>query len=191
MPPNPLMDQLFSSFLRTSPSAAPQTGLNTVFQDTLNLLNPSNQNEAQLNQPLSELMRMFGADDADLSSTTSLNIFNVFFQSLRIGDMLDLIRGQNRHVVFERTRQPLRDHLRDNYQITAVNAATDVSHTVDSLVDRLYLDMFISENTGGLNLELNALFPMADPDVDFAQSFEKLVKTHLKKACISYGGVCI
>jgi hypothetical protein len=127
-----------------------------------------------LNQPFSELMRLFGSNGNYLDST--LNLFNIFVQSLRVGDLIDF--DQNRESYLERTRQPLRDFLRDKYDIN--NFETDRA-SVDNFLDRLYLEMFIEENSGGLHLNLSQIFTMHDNSIDFAKSFEKLVKLEFRK----------
>ena len=171
-PPPQIFGQLLSDLLGSTSASSATSADSLPF-------NPFNPTESQLNQPLSELMRMFGTEDTDLPpAESSLNIFNVFFQSLRIGDMMDLARGQNRENSFERARQPLRDYLRNTYSIGSFENDREA---VENLVNRLYMDIFVLENMGGLNLNLNQLFIMTQTSIDFPKSFEKLVKFHLKK----------
>ena len=171
-PPPQIFGQLLSDLLGSTSASSATPADSLPF-------NPFNPTESQLNQPLTELMRMFGTEDTDLPpAESSLNIFNVFFQSLRIGDMMDLARGQNRENSFERARQPLRDYLRNTYSIGSFENDREA---VENLVNRLYMDIFVLENMGGLNLNLNQLFIMTQTSIDFPKSFEKLVKFHLKK----------
>ena len=103
--PVQLFGQLFGNLLSN-------TSANPTVTATSSLANPLSSAGLHLDQPLTELMRMFGSDENDLTPDSTLNIFNVFFQSLRIGDMVSLARGQNRETTFERSRQPLLSYLR-------------------------------------------------------------------------------
>ena len=158
-----------------------------IIREAINLMDSSSlsqENEQRLNQPLREFMRLFGdldddEEESESSNSTSnqrssLNILNVFFQSLSLGDMINLARGQQREQVFERSRQPVREYLQQTYSITNTN---DIENT-NSLIDRLYQDIFLDQN--GLNLNLNQ-FDLINNKVDFGKSFEKLIKFNLRK----------
>ena len=141
-----------------------------------------------LDQPLSELMQLIGADDTGNNASTSestLGLFNVLVQSLSIGDMLNLARGQNRATIFERARSPLRAYLRQNHQISGLSEQDHARR--ETLVENLYADMFIRESTGGLHLNLERLFVVegasspSSSSMDWPRSFEKLAKAHLTR----------
>ncbi|CAF0722755.1 unnamed protein product [Brachionus calyciflorus] len=153
-----------------------------ILREAFNLMDSSQPNEQRLNQPLREFMRMFGSDELDEVVNNSdgqpslINIFNVFFQSLNLGDMIDLARGNNRHRVFEQTRQPLRQYILNSLELSNENCLTP-AHTAQ-FVDRLYNDIFVDVN--GLNINLDQ-FEVIDDKIDFKKSFEKLVKLNFKK----------
>lgn len=179
---NPL-GQLFSSMNRAAPTTAPNQNTqdrvaSAILREAFNLMDSSQQNEQRLNQPLREFMRMFGSEELDeviTNSTTGqpslINIFNVFFQSLTLGDMIDLARGNNRHKVFEQTRQPLRDYLLNYLHLSDESSLTQAHIT--QLVNQLYTDVL--EDSNGLNIDLNQ-FELIDARIDFKRSFVKLIK---------------
>lgn len=178
---------IFSSLNRPSNNTTNQTNnqdrvASAILREAFNLMDSSQQSEQRLNQPLRDFMRMFGSDELDevLTNNTTgqpslINIFNVFFQSLTLGDMIDLARGNNRHRVFEQTRQPLRQYLLESLNLSSENSLTP-EHTTQ-IVDRLYRDIF--EDTNGLNINLDQ-FEVIDSKIDFKKSFEKVVKLNFK-----------
>lgn len=77
--------------------------------------------QQRLGQPMREFLTMLGdtsTDDVVLNrheQPSMVNVFSVFFHSLSIGDLIDLSRGQNRHRLFERTRQPVNSQIHDRF----------------------------------------------------------------------------
>lgn len=197
-PPNPFLNLLnnpnmmLGSLLRNArppvpqqqpPQQQPQQPLLSILRQAIGLMDSNNQNDARLNQPLREFMRFLGPlDDADENLTNSqneasaLNVFNVFFSSLSLGDMIDLARGQNSHRVFQRTREPLREYLRS--LLTSGSGSGDEPINYDLLTERFYSDVFEDEN--GMNIDFSQ-FELVDQRVDFKRSFERLVKSHIKQ----------
>lgn len=161
--------------------------INSLIREAISLMDSDNTNDQRLNQPLTGLLGMsFGEDgsedewrpDSDVPPTSTLSIFNVLFSSMTLGDMINLARGSNREEVFERSRQPLRNHIK-KYFLTPVSTTGEVltEENRTGLVNRMYQEVFIYEN--GLNIDLGQ-FELNDSKLDYAKSFEKLMKHHLR-----------
>jgi hypothetical protein len=166
--------------------------INSLIREAISLMDSDNTNDQRLNQPLTGLLNMsFGEDDEDMEGwradsnvppTSTLSIFNVLFSSMTLGDMINLARGTSRDSVFERSRQPLRDHIRRYF--LSPESTTDQAlneENTRALVDRVYSEMFIDAN--GLSINLNQ-FEVTDPNIDFPKSFEKLMKEHLRRMLV-------
>lgn len=160
---------------------------NAILREAFSLMDSDHSNsnfntnqQQRLNQPLGEFIRLFGADLEDLDTSTSpteqssLNLFNVFFQSMSLGDMINLARGEQRDAIFERTRQPLRDYLANTYSLTNSN---DDPLQLDEFVVRLYNDLFVDVN--GLQVDFGQ-FTLLDSKCDYPKSFETLMRHHLR-----------
>ncbi len=173
--------------------------VNALMREAISLMDSNNTNDQRLNQPLREFLRLFGEDEDEESSVpnaaeqnataarSTLSIFNTLFSSMTLGDMINLARGQDTNQVFERSRLPLQAHIRNYFKNNNStqqqgDAQQQFELTEDNLIflsDRLYNDIFIDEN--GLHIDLNQFVALLnDPSVDFAKSFEKLMKHHLK-----------
>jgi hypothetical protein len=112
-------------------------------------MDSANANDQRLNQPLTSLLGdvpLFGEDDeeeggwrsdSNTPPATTLSIFNVLFSSMTLGDMINLARGSNRETVFERSRAPLREHIK-RYFLRPVSATDQVltEENQTNLVDR-------------------------------------------------------
>ena len=96
---------------------------------------------------------------------------------MTLGDMINLARGQDTSRVFERSRQPLRTHIRNYFNQNTNDQFVVSDENISSLADRLYSDIFIDVN--GLHIDLSQ-FDLSDNRIDFAKSFEKLIKHHLR-----------
>lgn len=176
-------NNIFSNLTRNSTTAQSQPQdrvAGAILREAFNLMDTNNQNDQRLNQPLREFMRIFGSDELDemvnnsrTGAPSMINIFNVFFSSLTLGDMIDLARGQNRHRVFQATREPLRQYIRGLIQPNN----TPNSEDYQNLTDRLFTDIF--EDSNGLNIDFSQ-FELVDENIDFKKSFEKLVKQNLR-----------
>ena len=169
----------------TRPESQAQVA-NAILRETISLLGSNNPNDQRLNQPLQEFLRALGADPDEINGTgsssasnnnSSLNLFNVFFSSMTLGDMINLARGQNLDQVFAHSRTPLREYIREHFGIE--NAENEA--LVDSLADKLYNEIFV-ESTG-INVRFDEL-ELSDEaqrrQVNLAKSFEKLIKHHLR-----------
>ena len=147
-----------------------------ALQDILNAA-LGTQNDSALNQPMSEILRNFSLGDEsqsdELPESSPLNVFNVFLTSLTLSDIVDLARGQNRHRIFERARQPLREFLREKFSIQ-----TESDESIASFVDQLYHDLFEDSNSG-LHIDFEQ-FQLVDAKLDFKKSFTKLIKAHFR-----------
>jgi hypothetical protein len=173
--------------------------VNALMREAISLMDSNNTNDQRLNQPLREFLRLFGEDEdeersvpnaAEQNATaarSTLSIFNTLFSSMTLGDMINLARGQDTNQVFERSRLPLRAHIRNYFKNNNStqqqgNEEQQFELTEENLIflsDRLYNDIFIDEN--GLHIDLNQFVALLnDQRVDFAKSFEKLMKHHLK-----------
>lgn len=159
--------------------------INSLIREAISLMDSDNTNDQRLNQPLTGLLGMSfdedgeeGRPDSDTPPTSTLSIFNVLFSSMTLGDMINLARGSNREEVFERSRQPLRNHIK-KYFLTPVSTTSDVltEENREGLINRMYQEVFIDEN--GLNIDLGQ-FELTDPKLDYSKSFEKLLKHHLR-----------
>ena len=126
---------------------------------------------------MSEILRNFSLGDEsqsdELPESSPLNVFNVFLTSLTLSDIVDLARGQNRHRIFERARQPLREFLREKFSIQ-----TESDESIASFVDQLYHDLFEDSNSG-LHIDFEQ-FQLVDAKLDFKKSFTKLIKSHFR-----------
>ena len=164
----------------TAPSAIPPGSnmMQSLMREAINLMNSSNINDSRLSQPLSDFMRVFGVEDAEDASsaspsTSTLSIFNIFFSSMSLGDMINLARGVNRDQVFERSRIPLRNHMRTFF----VNGTEPSEENLNSVVEKLYQEMFVDPN--GLAIDFTK-FELVDEKVDLVASVKKLVTVYLK-----------
>ena len=155
-----------------------------ILGEALNLMSSSNnQNDSRLNQPLRDLMRMFATDDDQDENLTNsstgqpsmVNSFSIFFQSLTIRDMIDLARGVNRHRVFERTRQPLRQYILDNLNLSNETLFTS-AHSAQ-MANRFYTDIVLDQN--GLNVNFDQ-FELTDETIDLAKSIENVFKANIR-----------
>lgn len=166
---------------------SPSQVANMLLREAFSLLHSNNPNDQRMNQPVQELLRSMGAAEADESGnsqdseqeeSSSLNIFNVFFSSMSLGDMINWAQGQSMNQVFERSRLPLRNYIRRTF---GSSENTDTESIINSVVESLYTDMFIE--SAGLNIDLTQ-FELTDEAVrqriDFPKSFEKLMKHHLR-----------
>lgn len=171
----------------TNPLNSSAQAVNSLIRDAINLMDSNNTNDQRLNQPLTGLLGMsFGDDeeeegwrpDSSTPPTSTLSIFNVLFSSMTLGDMINLARGSSRDGVFERSRQPLREHIK-KYFLTPQSSTDQVltEENQAALVERMYREVFIDQN--GLNIDLTQ-FELIDSKVDFPASFENLIKHHLK-----------
>jgi len=167
----------------------PASNINSLIREAISLMDSDNTNDQRLNQPLTGLLDMsLGEDDEDsqgwrpdlnVPPTSTFSIFNVLFSSMTLGDMINLARGTSRDSVFERSRRPLRDHIKryfPNSEETADQALNE--ENTQALIDRIYSEVFI--DASGLNINLEQ-FELTDPNIDFPKSFEKLIKEHLRR----------
>lgn len=122
--------------------------VNSLIREALNLMDNANADDQRLNQPLTSLLgdSMFGEDDeeegswrADSSTppTSTMSIFNVLFSSMTLGGMINLARGSDRELVFERSREPLREHIK-KYFLTPASTNDQVltEENTTNLVNR-------------------------------------------------------
>lgn len=111
----------------TTPQGGPQQQSNqnqilgTVLTEAISLMTagPNTPGSQQrLNQSMHDFLTALGDTSADEvvlnrhEQPSMVNVFSVFFHSLSLGDLIDLSRSQNRHRVFERTRQPVKHKLK-------------------------------------------------------------------------------
>lgn len=173
----------------------------------------ANADDQRLNQPLTSLFgesSLFGEDDEEEGSwradsntppTSTMSIFNVLFSSMTLGGMINLARGSNRELVFERSREPLREHIK-KYFLTPASTSGQVltEENTTNLVNRyaliliwslnmddfnmdiyyktrMYNEVFIDEN--GLSIDFST-FELNNERIDFGESFRKLLVHHLR-----------
>jgi hypothetical protein len=181
-----IFDQLFSARSTQSHQAPSQTQMSNsmasaqnIIREAISLMNSSNSNDQRLNQPLGEYFRsMDSSEDADssdetMTSTSTSSIVGGLFSSMTFGDMINLATGVNRHMIFERSRMPLREHISsqflENNQLNEDN--------LNSLTNRIYDDIFVNENLFTIDFDQ---FELTNERVDLKKSFEGLIKHHIK-----------
>lgn len=116
-----------------APGTNPASTINSLVREAISLMDSDNANDQRLNQPLTGLLNMsFGEEEGtegsrneDTVPTSTLSIFNVLFSSMTLGDMINLARGSSRESVFERSRQPLREHIKQ-YFLSPVSTGEQV-----------------------------------------------------------------
>lgn len=177
---------------RTPRANAPAGAMNvnSLIREALNLMDSANSDDQRLNQPLTSLLGespLFGEDDEEEGSwradsntppTSTFSIFNVLFSSMTLGNMINLAQGSNRDLVFERSREPLREHIK-KYFLTPASSTDQVltEENTTNLVNRMYNEVFIDEN--GLSVDFSA-FELTNDRINFAGSFRKLMTHHLR-----------
>ena len=197
--------------------AAQSAAMGAILREAIGLMDSNNPNDQRLNQPIRDFFRMFGAewdeeDEEESSSAaatesstsgslSTLNLFNVFFSAMSLGDMISLARGSgtignggvaNSAQMYQRARQPLRDFICRNvlqYEARRNNELTQYalsSPPTNQLADaqlsefasRLYTDIF-EDAENGLNIDFSR-FELVIPKVNLRESLAKLFKYHLK-----------
>lgn len=152
--------------------------MGTILREAIMLMNSSQTSSAsqqRLNQPMREFLSLLGDSSTDETllnrhqQPSIVNAFSTFFHSLSLGDMIDISRGLNRHRIFERARQPVRDHLR----ALCPNERVDI----DFLCDRYWNDMF--EDPSGFNVDFSQ-FELNNEQIDFKKSVEKLMRNQIR-----------
>lgn len=178
---------------RTAGSNSPAgsaMNVNSLLREALSLMDNANADDQRLNQPLTSLFgesSLFGEDDEEEDSwradsntppTSTMSIFNVLFSSMTLGGMINLARGSNRELVFERSREPLREHIK-KYFLTPASTSGQVlsEENTTNLVNRMYNEVFVDEN--GLSIDFST-FELNNDRIDFGQSFRKLLVHHLR-----------
>jgi hypothetical protein len=155
------------------------TASQNIIREAISLMNSNNNNSQRLNQPLSELFQAIdssdntNASDETMTPSSSSSIIGALFSSMTFGDMINLATGANREFLFERSIAPLREHISTHFLEN--NEFND--QNINALTDRLYNDLFFSENVSIINFDQ---FELTDNGVDLKKSFEMLIKHHIK-----------
>ena len=126
------------------PSSGAQA-VNSLIREAISLMDSDNMDDQRLNQPLTGLLdddeeEEGWRSDSNVPPSSTLSIFNVLFSSMTLGDMINLARGSNQQNVFDRSAQPLRDHIK-RYFLTPESATeqplTEENQT--ALVNRFFV----------------------------------------------------
>jgi hypothetical protein len=147
-----------------------------VFREIFSVINSNNLQDQRLQRPVSELVESISGSSIateDTASTKSAlwNIFNILFNSMNLGDMLNLAMNQSLDNVFIRSKTQLKNYI----QNTLLNGNDLDENNERELIDRLYNDALKD-----LNINFDEFELKDGNNIDFIKSIEKLVKDHFK-----------
>jgi hypothetical protein len=179
---------------------AQSAAMGAILREAMGLMDSNNPNDQRMNQPIRDFFHVFGADFDDDeggddenelgshsagSSNSALGVFNVFFSALSLGDMINMARGGglNNPEVYQRARQPLRDHLRRACTNSSSTANGEDSRLpsqaqIDAFAQQLYTEMF-EDAENGLQIDFSR-FELIDQTIDLPRSVSKLVRLNFR-----------